>query len=167
MSEVEHENSLRAYDAVLAFLTDDDWYPVKLEGQHTLRTTFGGKNGDCVCYAQIRLEWQQFLFYVIAPVKVPEEKRPLVAEFLTRANYGLRLGNFEMDYEDGEIRYKSSIDFEGVELPSILIRNMIYPSVQTMDRYLGGILKLIYGEADPKQIITEIEMSVKLNETTI
>jgi hypothetical protein len=26
------------------------------------------------------------------------------AEFITRANYGLIIGNFELDFEDGEIR---------------------------------------------------------------
>ena len=40
---------------------------------------------------------------------------------------------------DGEVRYKSSIDFEGAELTPSLIRNTIYPAVQTMDRYLPGI----------------------------
>ena len=34
-----------------------------------------------------------------------EIKRQDIAEYLTRANYGMVMGNFEMDYSDGEIRY--------------------------------------------------------------
>jgi len=39
-----------------------------------------------------------------------------VNEFLTRANYGLNIGNFEMDFQDGEIRFKTAIDVEEVIL---------------------------------------------------
>lgn len=42
-------------------------------------------------------------------LQVPEELRPGVAEFITRANYGLIRGNFEMDFNDGELRYKTTI----------------------------------------------------------
>ena len=61
-----------------------------------------------------------------------------IAELLTRANYGIRIGNFERDYSDGEIRDKSSLDFECQSLTPTLIRNSIYPAVQTMDYYLPG-----------------------------
>jgi len=43
-------------------------------------------------------------------------------KFLTRANYGMMIGNFEMDFTDGEIRYKTSIDVEGDKLSSALIK---------------------------------------------
>ena len=86
------------------------------------------------------VDLSQFLFYVIAPVKAPEEVRAAVAEYITRANYGLRIGNFEMDYTDGEVRYKSSLDFEGGGTYGTLIKNTIYPAVQTMDFYLPGLL---------------------------
>ncbi len=42
------------------------------------------------------------------PVKAPEEKRLAIAEFVARANDGLRIGNFELDFGDGEVRYKRS-----------------------------------------------------------
>ena len=45
--------------------------------------------------------------YVIAPFRVPEHKRPRAAELLARVNYGLRWGAFEVDCEDGEIRYRT------------------------------------------------------------
>ena len=36
-----------------------------------------------------------------------------IAEFLTRTNYSMIIGNFELDFADGEIRYKTSIDVQG------------------------------------------------------
>jgi hypothetical protein len=80
-----------------------------------------------------------------------------VAEYITRANYGLRIGNFEMDYSDGEVRYKSSLDFEGEPLTPKLIKNAMYPAVHTMDLYLPGLLGVMYGNKTPAEAIREIE----------
>jgi hypothetical protein len=45
------------------------------------------------------------------------------------------------------VRYKSSLDFEGVALTSELIRNTISPAVQMMVCYLPGLMSVIGGQA--------------------
>jgi hypothetical protein len=80
-----------------------------------------------------------------------------VAEFITRTNYGLRIGNFEMDFQDGEVRYKSSLDFEGSTLTPEWIQHAVYPAVQTMDRYLPALMKVIDGSLSPLEAVEEIE----------
>jgi hypothetical protein len=151
------ENGLRGYAAVGAFLEEDGWHPQSIEENYVYRAGVAGLNGEVACFAQVRVDLEQFLFYVVMPVRVPEHMRPAVADFLTRANYGLRIGNFEMDFDDGEVRYKSSVDFEGTELTRPLIRNAVYPAVQTMDRYLPGILAVIFGGKEPAEAIAEVE----------
>ena len=79
------------------------------------------------------------------------------AEFVTRANRGMRIGNFELDFEDGEIRYKTSIDIEGGELTNTMIHNLLQANLSTMDRYFPGIMELIYSEKSPKELIQKIE----------
>jgi hypothetical protein len=153
----QSDNALRAFDTLGRFLEEDEWYPQQIEDRYVYRMGFNGKNGQTTCFAQIQVELEQFLFYVVAPVKVPEEQRQAVAEFVTRANYGLRIGNFEMDFGDGEVRYKSSLDFEGAELTPELVRHAIYPAVQTMDRYLPGVMGLLYGDKSPAEAIAEVE----------
>jgi hypothetical protein len=157
MTESVSQNSLQAFATLGQFLTEDEWHPQQLEERYIYRMGFSGKNGNTTCYAQIRVDLDQFLFYVLAPVKAPKETRPAVAEFITRANYGMRIGNFEMDYSDGEVRYKSSLDFEGATLSPEWIKHAIYPAVQTMDRYLAGLMSVIYGQTPPEQAIDEIE----------
>jgi hypothetical protein len=151
------ENGLKAFDFLGTFLEKDGWYPTRVEGEYLYKVGFSGDNGDMRCYAQVRVDQERFVFYAIAPMKAPEEKRMAMAEFLTRANYGLIIGNFEMDFSDGEVRYKSSLDFEGVELSEPLITHAIYPATNTMDEYLPGILKIIASDETPEKIIAEIE----------
>jgi hypothetical protein len=42
------------------------------------------------------------------------------------ANYDMIIGNFELDLRDGEVRYKTSIDFEGDRLSFAYINNLVY-----------------------------------------
>lgn len=155
--DIDSEAGLRAFQAVGEFMQEDGWHPQVLDDNFVYRSYFVGHNGEVTCFAQVRADLEQFIFYVVMPVRVPAEMRPSVAEYITRANYGLRIGNFEMDFDDGEVRYKSSIDFEGVELSPGLIRNTIYPAVQTMDRYLPGLLSVVYGGKSAEDAIGEIE----------
>jgi hypothetical protein len=153
----ENPNGLQAYNTLGQFLDEDGWFPRRMEGKHSFSMSFNGKAGDMRCYAAVRVDIEEFLFYAVAPIKIPDAVRPAVAEYLTRANYGLRIGNFEMDYSDGEVRYKSSLNFEGQELSSEYIRNTIFPAVHTMDRYLPGILRVSFGGATPLEAIEEVE----------
>ncbi len=151
------DNAVQAFATLGEFLEQDGWYPQRLESGHAYRMGFAGRNGKLTCYVQVHMRFEQLLFYAVAPFNVPDAQRARVAEFIARANYGLRIGNFELDFSDGEIRYKSSLDFEGVRLNDGLIRNCIYPAVQTLDRYLPGLMRVMYAEVTPETAVLEIE----------
>jgi hypothetical protein len=145
------------FEAIVNFFKKEDWQFQQTETELTLRLAFQGKNGKWNCYARARDEQQQFIFYSICPVNAPEEKRLAVAEFLTRANSGMMIGNFELDFNDGEISYKTSIDVEGDRLSTALIKRLVYANVMMMDEYLPGILSVIYGNVSPADAIAQIE----------
>lgn len=145
------------FNTLIEFFEEDDWDFTWVEGLSVLNVDFSGKHGTWTCYAQARELQQQFVFYSVCPVKVPEDRRAALAEFITRANYGLILGNFELDYSDGEIRYKTSSDVEGSTLTHAMIRQMVYANVLIMDRYLPGIMNVIYGSQSPADAIHSIE----------
>lgn len=145
------------HDALISFFEEDGWAFNLLGEPPLLQLSFRGEHGTWTCLAQSRDDLGQFVFYSLCPVDAPEERRLAVAEFLTRANYGLILGNFELDYEDGEIRYKTSIDVADDRLSPELIRNMVYTNVLVMDRYLPGIMRVIYGQVPALEAIQEVE----------
>jgi hypothetical protein len=147
----------RILEIVGRFLEEDDWPFNLIEGRAVYKTGFEGKNGQFTCYAQERTEQQQFVFYAIFPVRAPDNRLADVAEFITRANYGMIIGNFELDYSDGEIRYKTSVDIEDVEVVEPLIRHLIYANVLTMDKYFPGLMRVIYGGISAASAVEEIE----------
>ncbi|GIK55919.1 MAG: hypothetical protein BroJett015_15820 [Chloroflexota bacterium] len=101
--------------------------------------------------AKIWPDFNRFVFYILLPGRAPKSRRLQVAEYLTQANYGLQIGNFEMDLTDGEVRYKSSIGFDGDALTPALIRQVIYPAVKAVEVYFPGLLKFV--QAEPGQTI--------------
>jgi hypothetical protein len=144
-------------EEIVSFFTKDDWPYTKIKGEPVLLTAFQGENGKWNCSAKVREEQEQFVFYSVCPVNAPDSKRLAVAEFLTRANSGMIIGNFELDFADGEVRYKTSIDVDGDTLSSALIKRLVYANVTMMDEYLPGIMSVIYGEVEPKDAIAQIE----------
>jgi len=107
-----------------------------------LSMEYEGENGRWPCYAQAHGDQDRYVFYSVIPVTAPEDRRIAVAELLTRANYGMLIGNFELDLDDGEIRYKTSIDMEGVvptspedrSVSTLLWKSLVYANVLTSDQ---------------------------------
>jgi hypothetical protein len=147
---------MRILKALEEFFGADDWAFARVDNRPILRMGFQGKNGNWTCYAQSREEDEQFLFYAICPLAIPEARRTAVAEYLTRANYGMIIGNFEMDFDDGEVRFKSSVDVQGIELVPDLIRNAAYPACLMMDKYLPGLIAIL-GGVSAQDAIDEVE----------
>lgn len=155
--EPEFSTDRTLLDAVVEFFIEDEWHYQQLPDKPIFRLGFQGENGSWQCYAQIREEQQQFLFYSVLDMNVPEDKRDVMAEFIARANYGLNVGNFEMDYGDGEVRFKTSIDVEDDRLSLALAKNVVYANVVVMDKYFHGIMSVVYGDVDPESAIGKIE----------
>lgn len=150
---------LRALQAVAAFFTEDGWSFEQMPERPILRLPFQGKGGRWNCYAQIRVtrDVEQILFYSVLPLNVPADKLSAIAEFITRANYGMALGNFELDFNDGEVRYKTSLDVTAAEITGNLLRPLIYTNVLMMDKYMAGLMAVVYADMSPAEAVRNIE----------
>ena len=89
----------------------------------------------------------QAAVYVIRDGNVPPERREAVALLLTRANYGIYLGNFEMDLDDGEIRFKASVDFGGLPPGPELLEPLVPAALKAMEHFLPAIEAVEAGTA--------------------
>jgi hypothetical protein len=147
----------RIFDSMVKFFQEDNWHFVQAEGEPQLLMTVVGSSGDLTCLAEAREEQKTFVFYTIYGVNVPKHRLRDAAEFFTRVNCGLVLGNFEMDMADGEVCYKTSIDVEDEPLTSSEIRKLVYLNILMADRYLPGLIALLYSHASPEQAIAQVE----------
>jgi len=131
---------------------------------HSLGIRFQGVQGEWLSVVIVREEIQEVVFYSVAPHSVPTERRADVAEFLMRANYGLAIGNFEMDFDDGEVRFRTGLDVENDRLSPALLKSLMYSNWVTLDRYLPGLEAVIAGQVSPANAVEQAEQAEQADE---
>lgn len=89
--------------------------------------------------------------------RVPEEERITICEALNRANYGLRIGAFEMDMRDGEVVFRIGMHCHAAPPDTGLVERMIRTSIDTFERYAPAFMRIIYAQASPAEAIEEVE----------
>jgi hypothetical protein len=136
--------SPRLIDELKRVFAENGWPFVEVQGAPVLFTELTGPLGSWNFYAQAVEEQDVILLYSVCPLTVPENRRLEVSHFLTLANYGLAAGNFELDFGDGEIRYKTTLQSAG-ELDAMTIRRVVRANGLAMETYLPGITAVIEG----------------------
>lgn len=97
------------------------------------------------------------VYGVVTSIRATDDKAKAdCAEYLARANYGLTLGNFEMDYEDGEVRYKVHIPYCDGLPESVIERSILIPP-SMLDKYGNGLVALMMGFSTPKDECAKAE----------
>lgn len=148
-----------ALEKLIRYLTKENWSFFR--GEHAILTHVTGKNGSYRIILDAREESNPneriLLVYVTSPVKVPAEKRLVVAEYTTRANWGVVVGNFEMDFRDGEVRYKGCLEYADGELTDEMMELLIHKCAAAMDTYFPGLMRIIYSDVDAVTAIRPVE----------
>lgn len=142
--------------SVESILTKQEWKFHDL-GNATIKLNVSGEAATWDTIIKCIDEYQQLIIYSVCPNKSSAEKLESIQEFLTRANFGLKFGNFELDLADGEIRFKTSVQFAGEVTPDEMIEECLSLNIATFDRYLPGILQVIFTDILPKTAIDNIE----------
>jgi hypothetical protein len=142
------------------------WRGERLEDGAGMTFQVQGATGiwDCVAITNDLLGY--FVFYSVLPLTVEPERRAELAEFVCRANDGMLTGNFEFRIDDGRLRYKTSLDAEGIEehhLPGTVLRSLIDHLVEInlemFDKYLPDALAVAVDGDDPAEAVARAEAS--------
>jgi hypothetical protein len=144
-------------EQVKAALTEMNWKYGEDPERPALLMGSSGRHGFYFCVLQLHPEQPLVLFYTHVQSRVPEEKRAAAAELLARLNYGMWLGNFEMDCSDGEIRYKTSLHLADGELTTEMLGTMIRANLSTIDRYLPAIMSVLWNDVAAEDAVGLVE----------
>lgn len=98
-------------------------------------------------YYAIGVRQSDLSVYAMCPFSVDCDNCMMMkelAEFICKANYGIKNGNFEIDYRDGEIRYKCFLDYQNIVPTTEMIRNSIHCPAAMFECYGEGIIQIIF-----------------------
>jgi hypothetical protein len=149
-------------DSMRDFFKEEGWPVSKIGDYPALSMTYGGKEDAWPCIAQAVEDEGLFLFYSSCPLNAPENKRAAVGLFLSYANYNSYVGGFELNHEDGDIRFRTELLIKGLDEKSLsqgkvfqnLIGNIVHANLQNMELYLPAIKAVLNGQ-DPLEAIQD------------
>ncbi|MEZ4466668.1 MAG: YbjN domain-containing protein [bacterium] len=150
----------RIIDGLLRFLEEDEWNfsSEERDGQHLVFFSYTGRNSTVRTTIIVREVIDVVCIHSRLEATVPEARLPQAAEFICRANHGMFIGNFELDFSDGEVRYKTSVDLEGAEFTSTVFRNLLHANLSTADRYHPGLMRLLWSDdVSAEEAVAQVE----------
>lgn len=143
-------------DAIKSFLTEDgisfSFDEEKGVFEFTLETTRGMiKKLNYI----INIRSDDFFVYAISPVgpdRMDKDMMARMTSFICLCNIGFDYGgNFDLNINNGEIRYKYHVDCNGVIPTQSMIENSIRCPLTMLQYYGDGILNIIFSNIDPRK----------------
>jgi hypothetical protein len=116
-----------------------------------------GDNGSWECYVLSREQHGRCTVYSQISWATPHPQMTAMMELLTRINFGLPVGNFELDVSDGELRFKTAIETTGGRLSSDLFENLLSANLAATDMYLPALEAVRDGRLTPEEAVKFVE----------
>jgi hypothetical protein len=151
-------------EIIKLFLKQREWTFSQVEGKDILIFGMSGPTGKTQCFVNVIESEHKFMFYSLCGISCPEDKRKEASELITRLNYGKFLGNFEMDFGDGEIRYKTSTYYIDVTPTIALVEYFIMINIASMGVALPGITGVAFGEMSALDAFDLIRKEIEARE---
>jgi hypothetical protein len=109
------------------------------------------------CYVDIREKANLVKIKSITSIRLPENKKNEISNYLNIANNMLSFGHFEVEYINGDIHVVTYFLCEDLEkdLTEIFKRNL-YTNFNIMDYYMPGVMDIIYKDIDALTAINNV-----------
>lgn len=123
-------------EAITRVVRERGWSLTQLPGKLIWTLSLSGYR----CYIQVEPEESRTILYGIVPTTVPENARAAAAVALAGINYGLAVGKFELDLDDGELRFSNGIDVRGTVLDPVVYARMVDHTIEMLDAYSPALV---------------------------
>ena len=124
----EHTYSVKISNLIKEFLSMDDWHYSFDDRNGTFQFGLNISTRIKNIKYLVDVDEDSFIVYAYCPIGVDTDNTEIMhrmSDFVCRANYGLKNGNFELDMRDGEIRYKCYADCENT-LPRLRLSGQAF-----------------------------------------
>lgn len=145
--------SMSLFEILCQILKDDGWNFECDDKNELIRLEIHGTNSAFTSFIIIDEEQETYLCNTHIRQRIPFGKRLEVCNFMNRINYELAIGNFEMDMDDGEIRFRTYLDSAGAEPSKEQLLNLIWNGSQAFDTYYPGLLKIITADFSVEEAV--------------
>lgn len=149
-------------EAIKQHLEEEDIKRVSFdESSGTFSFIINIKGPISICQFLIKVREEDFSVFAFSPLRpTPDKPDTMIkmAEFITRANYGMKSGCFDLDLRDGELRFRCYVNCEENQIPNqSVIRASIGVPAAMLRLYAPGIIAVIFNGMDPESAVEMCE----------
>lgn len=138
------------------YLDTHSWNYTLSEDHPLIRMGYTGSHGEWMVYLAAEDDGVVRVHSVLSQ-RIPEDRRFEISHLLTLANFQFRIGGFQFDFSDGELRFHTSMDIEGGVLTPTMIENLLWFNLSTTDRYYRAIMAVSYGNVAALTAFEELD----------
>jgi len=120
-----------------------------------LQASFEAKHASYEVFVEAYEDLNIVGIYIYPPTKISDKSLSRIMEYITRINYGLRLGHFELDLDDGVLRFAHATGIEGSHITAPMLLNVLYFGLSALDDYYPGLMQIIFSGLSPKRACEE------------
>lgn len=148
-----------SFQALIDYIESKNFNHTPYPEEKRVTLSMSGKNANFRFSARITHDDDYLQVTANYPFNVREEKlRSSTAELITRANYCMPLGKFEMDMADGEVRFHLTHVIGELGLTSEMIEKHFMTAYFTMDRYFPAFMQHIHAGYTPEDAVFHAEL---------
>ena len=126
------------FDQIQGLLEESDYDFQVADDEEVLRIALEAPEGAWTVYLRV-MPTGPCVVYSKPEFDAAPEHRAATSEFITRVNFGILVGNFEMDFDDGECRFKTAFDSDTEPVPAAVIVNTLEGNLANMHKYLPAL----------------------------
>jgi hypothetical protein len=147
----------KAFEQFTEFFDKQEWTYCAHGEKPVIKTEVTGENGRWPCLAVAEEEGENIAFLSYFPSRAPANQRVASAELLTRINLDLKHGCFELDFESGDIRFRTSLSLTPDEVTPAMLERLVFMNLFTVDHYYGAIMKVLHAGLSPQEALKKPE----------
>ncbi|MCB9609688.1 MAG: hypothetical protein H6716_24055 [Polyangiaceae bacterium] len=130
----------------------------RLDDRSALITKLTASHASYHCVLRSNEEAGMLRVTVSSPTNIPETQRAVAAEFVCRANFGMPMGNFDLDVSDGEVLFRMVAARRSPEVFSLgAVELLFIMAVRCMDRYYPGLMAISFGGRSAAEAVEAVE----------
>ena len=121
-----------------------------------LHAGFRGKHGNFRCVAAVDEPDDLLQVVSFLPFVVPPDKLAAAAELCARLSYGMKMGRFELDPANGDLRFHTYGAYPKGELKDAVVHRVLGVNLAMVDLHFPAFISVIYGNVSPAEAARQV-----------
>jgi len=159
-------NMPTSFQTVIEHFKKNAWNFQVADGHPILNTSFRASTGTFRLVVAVDDADDLIQVFGFVPVVVPQHKLAAVSELCVRLSQNMKMGRFELNHSDGELRLQTYSAYRAGELKDEVIRRVVGVNLVTTDQNFPAFIAVIYANVPPAEAAQQIRSRIAKGQAT-